>query len=209
MTPKKSTGIGSYQTQKAFLAQYSILKALSDGRWHRNMELKKETKLSSRTLAKHLKKLESLKLIDRHEDDESGKYPIPVLYQATTDLIEFARTIRFVEETRNLIESALMESKDPLWLLEGIHAYSQVSFIQILNELKEKRNMSKDELEYIEQLYLQTPYTFLMNSLIKASRKIIDEIDFDKLLVSQVKRQKIIAEMQLKFFSEFDVDKQS
>ena len=63
------------------------------------------------------------------------------------------------------------------------------------------------ELQYLEQLFLYMPYNFFMASLIEASRKIIDELDFDKLVVSQAKRQKEIAELLIKHFSkEVDVD---
>lgn len=66
--------------------------------------------------------------------------------------------------------------------------------------------MPSHELNYIQQLFLQMPYNLLMDSLIDASRKIIDELDFDKLIESQVKRQKVIAEMQIRYLSKSKVN---
>lgn len=62
----QNTGMGSYQENKAHYAQRAIFKALSDGQWHRNMNLKEITKLSSRTLAKHFRPNDKAS-IDRKE----------------------------------------------------------------------------------------------------------------------------------------------
>ena len=42
----KVNGSGSYQREKAYNAQRLIFKALFDGQWHRNMELREKTGLS-------------------------------------------------------------------------------------------------------------------------------------------------------------------
>jgi hypothetical protein len=206
----QNDGIGKYQAEKAYYAERSIFKALSDGQWHRNMELKETTKLSSRTLDKHLDKMIKLQMIEKKKDVESGKYPVPVFFKATPELTEYIRTTLFVEESRQRIEPALMETKDPLMVLEVIHHGSQLGLIKILTELKNRKNMTYSELYYLEELFMVMPYNFFVHSLLEASRKILDEVDFDQLILRQIKRQKEIAEMLFKqFIEKAQTEKQS
>ena len=67
--------MGSYQEDKAYYARRSIFKALSDGQWHRFIDLKEKSKLSPRTLAKHLNRMVKIQIIERKTDIEGGKYP--------------------------------------------------------------------------------------------------------------------------------------
>ncbi len=201
MRPEKQ-GMGEYQREKAFFAQRSILKAFSDGQWHRNKELRETTKLSSRTLSKHLENLTQLQMIERKEDMESGKYPVPVLYKATFAALEYIKTSIFIEESSKNIEPALMETRDPLAVLEIIHMASELGLVKILTELKEHKDMPVAVVQYLEVLFMEMPYKFFVLKLVDASRKIIDELDFDKLSIEQVKRQKEMAEFQLKRLSE-------
>ena len=53
------------------------------------MELKEKTSLSSRTLAKHLNRMTNLQIIERKKDVRSKKYPVPVLYKATHELLTY------------------------------------------------------------------------------------------------------------------------
>lgn len=204
----QNTGIGYYQKQKAFYAQRVILTILSDGQWHQYKVLKQKAKLSSRTLVKHLDQMKNVNLIEKKTDNESGKYPVPVLYRAQPETVEYIQESLFIENIRQKIEPALMESKDPLMLLELIHSASQLAFIKIINELKNRKNMSDFELDYLEELFMHMPYTFFTRSLVGASKKIVDELDFDKLVIAQVKRQKETAEYVLKKLAEKGIIKE-
>jgi len=74
-------GKGEYQALLEHHSRQKIFEVLSDGEWHRYEEIKKHTRLSSATLAKHLKALEKLQLIEKKIDLKSGKYPYPVYYR--------------------------------------------------------------------------------------------------------------------------------
>jgi DNA-binding HxlR family transcriptional regulator len=76
---------------KIFDAIQLIFKALSDGQWHRNMEIHEKTKISSRTLTKHLDRMAKTKIMEKKIDKESGKYPYPVLYRLNPKEAEFVQ----------------------------------------------------------------------------------------------------------------------
>ena len=198
-------GMGNYQREKAYYSQKTIFKILSDEKWHRNMELKTKSKLSPRTLAKHLQRLMELKLIERKEDVESGEYPVPVFYKAVPELIEYIDASVIRDEFSENVVPMLEEEKDPLSILEIIHDASQLGFIKILEEIRENKKMTYNELLYLEEIYLWAFYRHCTMKLIEATSKIIDEIDIDKLLVSQAKRQKQISELLLKRYKKNDL----
>jgi DNA-binding transcriptional ArsR family regulator len=77
---RKGIGIGRYQKDLAWDSEKQILNVLSDGKWHRYQEIQQAARLSSRTLSKHLKRLEK-GLVEKHIDLQSGEYPYPVYYR--------------------------------------------------------------------------------------------------------------------------------
>ena len=186
--------MGSYQEDKAYYARRSIFKALSDGQWHRFIDLKEKSKLSPRTLAKHLNRMVKIQIIERKTDIESGKYPVPVLYKAVPNLMMYIDSSKMKEEFAKAVEPMLEESKDPLDILEMIHLISQTTFIQILEVIRKDKNITWDDIDYFSECYLWSTYKHFTMELIRATSKIIHNIDIDQLLVTQAKRQKEISE---------------
>jgi len=191
MKPKKENeGIGGYQREKAYCAQRSILKALSDGQWHRNMELKETSKLSSRTLAKHLDMLQKARVIVKKRDVESGKYPVPVFYKAQDILLIYMRSSLLREEFSNKVDAMTEETRDPLMILDVIHDFSQLAFIRILRQIQEDKKITWEQRNFLEEFFLWSNYKYFTMELIEASMRIVDKIDIDQLLMSQAKRKK-------------------
>jgi DNA-binding HxlR family transcriptional regulator len=73
-------GFGYWQQQRMEVAEFIILRCLSDNQWHQYRELLEETKLSSATLSKHLKSLER-GVVEKKIEIQSGIYPYPVSYR--------------------------------------------------------------------------------------------------------------------------------
>jgi hypothetical protein len=153
------------------------------------MELKEKTKISPRILAKHLTQMTSLQIIEKKKDAESGKYPIPVFYQATPELITYIRAVLTREETANLLEPALNKTKDPLQLLEAIHESSQLYFIELLKQIQQNKNITNQQIWFFAECFLWTNYKKYTIKLIEASRKITDDFNINQLYINQAKRQ--------------------
>src|SRR5512139_1848786 len=123
--------------------QQLILIALADGQWHRNKELKEKTKLTARTLSKHLDELEKkLNWILRMQDRDSGEYPYPVLYKSVNP--KFGRFIQLVYENANDIEMQLKETKDPIQVLDDLHKINLYYFAMLLKMVQEDKSFDKD-----------------------------------------------------------------
>ena len=136
MTPEKQyTGIGYYQVKRMLKAKNSIYKALNNGEWHRYTEIKEKTMLSSRNLTENLKRFEEAEIIERKEDKESGKYPVPVLYKAKPILLTYLKNITRWQKYTEQIDFLLKESKDPLLILE-ITTLHQMHLVKVLEEIK-------------------------------------------------------------------------
>jgi DNA-binding transcriptional ArsR family regulator len=183
-------------------ALMKILKVLSDGKWHQNGELAEKTKVSSATLAKHLKKLRKLKLIRLRIDSESGKYPEPRYYIAEPELVTYAGAKIRTEELSQRIKPALLESKDPLLLLDAIHLYSYANLESLLQELKTEEGISDSKMSFLAEFFVWEPYMVLTRKVLESSREIVDEIDFAKLHKEKLKRLKWVTEEVLKLRGE-------
>jgi hypothetical protein len=202
-------GIGSYHKNKAHESRQAIYKVLADGQWHRNMELKKATGLSSRTLAKHLEKVTKLMYVERKEDVKSGQYPVPVFYKANDQFLnDYIKPNQMRKKFSDDIYKMLDESKDPLMILDMIHDFSILDFIKILKEIQIKKKISWEEIDFLEEAFLWYNYKYFTMYLIAATRKIIDKIDIDQLLISQAKRQKEIWNMVMKRYRELGLIKE-
>ena len=165
--------------------QQLILIALIDGQWHRNKELKEKTKLTPRTLSKHLNELNTeLHLIERREDTQSGEYPHPVLYRAPQLTVSFATYIKKVWDNADDMEPALMESKDPLLLLEKLHKLNLYYFTQILGTIQEDKCIPQKVIEWLTNLFIHEPYEICTKNIITAFTKAVQlggQFDIDKL----------------------------
>lgn len=151
-----------------------ILMVLIDGQWHRNMELKKETRLSPRTLSKHLQELEKdFHWIERKEDTESGEYPHPVLYRATHSTISYATYIQSVIYNADEMEARLKETKDPLQILDHFHKINQYYFTCFLQEIQKNKHMPQRGLDRIADLFLYQPYKIYTDNLIAVIAKAV------------------------------------
>ena len=168
------------------------------------MELKEKTKLSSRTLTKHLNQMTNIQTIEKKTDVESGKYPIPVLYKATPELTTYIKASITREEVANKLELALNESKDPLILLEAIHASSQLYFIELLTQIQQNKNITNEEIYFFGECFLWASYKQYTSKLIEASRKIINDVNITQLLINQAKRQIIVYETILKIYEKME-----
>ena len=197
---KQNTGIGDYQTNKEYKATWSILKTLSDGQWHRNMELKEKTKLSSRTLAKHLNRMTNLQTVEKKTDIESGKYPVPVLYKSTPELTTYVKTTMARQEFGDQMEDSLNETKDPLFLLDAIQAVSQEGFVGLLRKIQQNIIVTNEEINFFAECFIWANYKQLTSKLIEASRKTINNFNINQLLTEQAKRQITIHEELLKSY---------
>ncbi len=181
--------IQSNKNTKAFYeTQTKIWKALSDGQWHRTNNLKKTTKLSPRTLHKHLKQLTKDGLIDRKRDIESEKYPIPVLYKAQSDIIEATKTMEIMKKFSNKIDAILKETKNnPLIILDLINKWNQTNFIRLLKTIQNHKDIPLKEIETLTKLHLWLNYEWFTQILIEATTKIIKEVDINQCIIDQAK----------------------
>jgi hypothetical protein len=197
---RNNTGLSN--RSKEYHAQRSIFKVLFDKEWHQTIDLKATTKLSSATLAKHLKQMTKTGIIERKEDAESRKYPIPVFYKASKELIEYLLSCEIRDEFSKSIDQMVSETKDPIYILEMIDLHNQFWFMQILKERQERKNMKAYEIAWLEKIFLFESYEIMISRLIEATDKIIDQIDFDQLLLVQAARMKESSETLIKKFAE-------
>jgi DNA-binding transcriptional ArsR family regulator len=148
-----------------------LLMALSDGDWHRNMELKKETDLSQRTLSKHLDELEKENWIERKEDRISGLYPYPVLYRANSNGAVFGLFIKMVFDNEKRIEAYLKEGKDPIELFQEFQSMNVYFFTLILEQIQNSDFKVLEPIDLVLEFSILGPYEFYTKSLIEAFTK--------------------------------------
>jgi len=151
------------------------------GRWHRNMELREKTKLSSRTLSKHLDEMVRAKVVERQVDNKSGKYPFPVFYRATPMLLAYTKSSLLREDFSQMVDAMLHETKDPLKILEVIHAYSDLGFLFLLKAIKNNENVTDEGVDFFEEVFLFSSYRSFIFDLVEASRRVLDNLDLEKL----------------------------
>jgi hypothetical protein len=168
------------------------------------MELKEKTKLSSRTLAKHLNQMTNLQTIEKKTDVESGKYPIPVLYKATPELTTYVKATITRQEIINQTETALNETKDPLILLEAIHLSSELYFLELLTQIQQNKIVTNEQVNFFAECFLWANYRQITSKLIEASRKIINDINIPQISINQLKRQITVNERVLKIYEKME-----
>jgi predicted transcriptional regulator len=204
ISQKQNRGIGFYQMERDNEVRNAIYEVLSDGQWHRIKELKERTKISPTTLYSKLESLEELTLIERKEDIEKGKYA--VLYKAIPEMLTVIRVRRLTKEINQTLEQILVETKDPLFILDTIHLFSQLGVLTVLKSLsllkKKNRNISWELVEFFEETLIWHPYKSLTLNLIASSMKTVDDIDMNQLLISQAERKKEESKMDIKKLEE-------
>jgi DNA-binding transcriptional ArsR family regulator len=136
------------------------------------MELIEKTKLTPRTLSKHLRELErERRWIERREDTESGEYPHPVLYKATDITVRYMKLVKVTSEYAENIETMLKETKDPFPILDEILSISKEYFIMILAGIQYKKTMPWKNIDYMTSLLLHSTFECYTTSLIAAVTK--------------------------------------
>lgn len=201
---KKHAIISKDNAEKEYNARWLIINALSDGKWHRRMKLKKETGLSSSTLAKHLKDMEKFKVIEKKKDDESGKYPCPVFFKAKPALIEWIIESNTIEYNANESILELNATKDYEKILEKIHIWSEVQFAELLRYTKQNKNATKDEINFLAECFLWADYKKSTSKLIEASRKIINDLKITQYFNKPLQRQTEGHKEVLKFLKKME-----
>lgn len=169
------------------------------------MELKDKTKLSSRTLDKHLDKMKEHHFIEKKEAVESGKYA--VLFKAEPEFTSYIKANMTRQEIANQLEPALNETKDPLVILDAINANSQLYFIELLKRIQQNKNITNEEINFFAELFLWANYKQYTSKLIEASRKIIDDLDINQSLINQAKREIRVSEKTLKIYEKLEQQK--
>jgi hypothetical protein len=137
-------------------------------------------------------------MIEKKEDVKNGRYT--VLFKAIPQLVTEIKASVSRQELVNGLEPALDESKDPLVILDMIHAVSQVYFIGLLEEIQQNKNISTEKINFFEECFLWPNYKQYTSKLIEASRKIINDLNITQLLINQAKRQIRTAKEELKIY---------
>jgi DNA-binding transcriptional ArsR family regulator len=149
------------------------------------MELKEETKLTPRTLSKHLKELEKeLNWIERKEDTESGEYPHPVLYRATRSTVLWTIYMKSVFDNADDIEEELKKNRDPLQILEEFHKINMYYFTLTLETIQKNKSKSFKWLDSFLGFAFYSPYEIYTKEIIRAFTKAArfgTQFDIDKL----------------------------
>jgi hypothetical protein len=152
------------------------------------MELIKETKLSSRTVNKHLEQLIHAQLIEKRSDIQNGKYA--VLFRVKPELMHYVKNGILRRRIADDMENLLSETKgDPLPILELIHENNQLYFLDLLERIQRNKNMPDEQIQYFTDIFLLAPYRQWTTKLIEASLKTIDKIDINQAVLEHLKRQ--------------------
>jgi hypothetical protein len=166
--------------EKALEARTSILEVLSDGEWHQTKDLKVETKVSSRTLYKHLKELEAF--IERREETESGFPKPPVYYRASSTLLALMAESIIIEGTTKGVMADLLNTKDLSSILCLVNKLTNSKILSVLSAIKKQsREVTDPELTFLLRSFVWKNYEYLTLGLAKASMKIIDDIDLEQV----------------------------
>lgn len=166
--------------EKALEARASILNVLSDGQWHQTKDLKVETKVSSRTLYKHLRELEAF--IERREEKESGFPKPPVYYRASPTLLSLMAESLFIEDTTKGLMADLLNTKDLSSVLWVVNRLSSAKILSVLSAVKKQsRKIPDPELRFLLRSFVWKNYEYLTLGLAKTSMKIIDDIDLEQI----------------------------
>ena len=131
--------------------------------------------------------MNKLHIIDRKSEVINGKHA--VLFKAKHETIIYYSA--YVNRTKFITESkkVLTNEKDPLIILDAIHATSQVFFLELLNIIQQNKNITDEEIEFFGDCFLWTNYKQWTSELINTTRKITKDLNISQLLAKQAVRQ--------------------
>ena len=176
---KKRKQKDKYQVEREWKSIMSILKVAEDGKEHRYKEIKAKTGLSDPTLTKLLNRFTELKIMKQRWD--TNTYPHASYYKPEKELVFYSKCAIRTENLSKLMEPALLETKDPFLILEWILIVTFRNMVQIVSRFKENKNMKPDVLNFVMDGYVWEPFKALTWKVLESSKKIIDEVDFNKL----------------------------
>jgi hypothetical protein len=185
MDKKSIKGMGELQTRTKIKNTQAIVRVLIDKEWHRYKEIKEKTKLTSPTLSAHLKELKPL--LDRKTD--KTRYP-PLVYYKINKIfaLELARILT-LKITWEEIKEEFLKTKDLSSILEDINAITNEFLFDMIVGIKYNKKLREDrEIIYLFlEMVVWESYRTLTWNLIDTTRKIIDDIDLNKLITKKEK----------------------
>lgn len=208
---KRRKSIGEDQEQKKSESIKIVNFLLYDGKWHRIIELQKNTCLSTRTLYKRLEELRNLKLVERKEGKEKGKYA--VYYRAYPELQLCFKYNLLTDDLANELTREVKIGKDPLIALETMNNYVELNVLIFIYYMqRDKHHFSKEELSSYLKLWLNIvlwePFKQFTLTAMNETLKILEDIDIAQIAKSQMfrlqKTSKENAEAIYRMFGIFD-----
>lgn len=197
-------GKGKHQVDQEEKSIVAIYKVLTDGKKHRNKEIKEKTGLKDPTLAKYFKQLVKRKILKK-EVDVSGKYyPYPVYYSVYPQWLPIVEMVLEVEKEKQGIEKIIQDPKTtPLDVLERINYRNNYLLLLSLKFFKNDKDKKIPEglLESMLEICVHQPYKVLMSVLFETSKKVIDKIDVEKLI--QQNKNSIHLDLDVDTLTEF------
>jgi hypothetical protein len=79
--------------------------------------------------------------------------------------------------------------------------------MHILEQIKWKKDISDEEIEFLEEIFLWSNYKSFTFELVEATRRIVESLDVNQLLVAQAERVKIAAEETIRRYREMGLAK--
>lgn len=183
---QNNRGLGNQQQEERYNTQLIILKVLFDGQSHQNKELKHSTKLSYNSLNKNLKKMTEIGVIEKSKGVKNGKYAV---FYKTSEELFYMTAINMWKEIQDEINKNLELKKDPLLILEEIHLNNEEFFLQLLSQIQNKKTDTV-KIKYLTEVMILQNYRYLVNELIRKTLQMRNEINIEKLIDLQYKRQK-------------------
>lgn len=190
MNKEGTKGMGELQTITRIKNRKTMIAALIDKQWHRYKEIKEKTKLSNPTLSKHLKELKPL--LEKKTDKTT--YP-PLVYYKINEIfaLELARSLT-IEVCWKEIGEKFLKTKDLSSTLDDINAITNQFLVNTIFAIKYNKKLREDP--EVTHLYLEMvvweSYKTLTWNLIDATRKIVDDIDFEQLAKNVKKKAEVI-----------------
>jgi DNA-binding HxlR family transcriptional regulator len=172
----------------AWEKRWSILKVLSDGKWHQTKDLKVETHVSSRTLYENLKRLTNY--IERREERVAGKFPVSVYYRANPTLLSMFTQASLTEAAWKDIGKLFLEKKDLALALKQVNAMSNVNFMIAFSNFK-ARNIditNPHDVGLFLEIFVWRPHIILTSKLTQTILESIDDLDLEKATKSLTRK---------------------
>lgn len=166
---------------KSLEARTKILEVLFDGKWHQTKDLKVETKVSSKTLYKHLDALANF--IEKRVEPKENLPKAPVYYRATPTLLALKFESELTAASMKDIIKNLSNPKELVPFLKVINMLNNFQILVVLETIQKSNLKFSDtkQISFLMRSFVLTPFEHQMAALVKATSKIIDSIDFDQV----------------------------